>query len=450
MILTPQFKVEQTIALEPSSPAAAKPPVANHLPLPSSETKRWKLGRIGLLLAVIGPGLMVMLADTDAGSIITAAQSGAQWGFTMILPQLLLIPILYIVQEITVRLGLVTGKGHGELIREHFGMGWAMLSVVTLFIACVGALVTEFAGIAGVAEMFHIPVWASVPAVTVLLVMVGLSGSYRRVEKIGLAVGFLEVLFIIAAIIAKPSLSAMAHGMARFPFREGNYMFLLAANVGAVIMPLIVFYQQGAVIDKRLDRKHLKLQRWDTKVGAVVTQIIMIAVVIATAVGLHSSNPNAVLNDVQDVSRALTPVLGHTSAVILFGLGMAGAAFLAAIVVSLAGAWGLTEALGIKRSLDMPFKKAKGFYSIYTLAHIGGAAIVLIGVPLVSLMINVEVMNAVLLPIVLGFLVLLERKALPKEYRMKGARKHIAWSLTGITILFGLYTAGVTLMSAVK
>ncbi len=440
--------MNQTAELE--APRAALPK-AKHEPfvLPDS-ARRIRWGRIGLWLAVIGPGLMVMLADTDAGSIITAAQSGAQWGFTMILPQLLLIPILYIVQEITVRLGLVTGKGHGELIREHFGMGWAMLSVITLFIACVGALVTEFAGIAGVAQMFHIPLWASVPAVTALLVLVGLSGSYRRVEKIGLAVGLLELLFLLAAIVARPDLSEMAHGMATFPIGNGSYMFLLAANVGAVIMPWMVFYQQGAVIDKRLGTKHLKLQRWDTKIGAVVTQFIMIAVVIATAVGIHSTSPNAVLNDVQDVSRALTPVLGPTTAVILFGLGMAGAAFLAAIVVSLAGAWGLSEALGIKHSLDLPFKKAKGFYSVYTLAHVGGAIIVLLGIPLVSLMVNVEVMNAVLLPIVLGFLILLERRALPKDYRMTGARKHIAWSLTGITILFGLYTAGVTLLGVIQ
>ncbi len=414
----------------------------------TSESRR--LGRLGLWLAVLGPGLMVMLADTDAGSIITAAQSGAQWGYTMILPQLLLIPILYVVQEITVRLGLVTGKGHGELIREHFGMGWAMLSVITLFIACVGALVTEFAGIAGVAEMFHIPLWVSVPTVTGLLVAVGLSGSYKRVEKIGLAVGLLELLFIVAALMAKPDLSQMAHGMARMPFGEGNYLFLLAANVGAVIMPWMVFYQQGAVIDKRLGSRDMKLTRWDTKIGAVVTQLIMIAVVIATAVGIHTTQPSATLNDVQDVSRALTPTLGATTGVILFGLGMAGAGFLAAIVVSLAGAWGLSEALGFKHSLNLPFKKAKGFYSAYTLAHLGGAAIVLAGIPLVSLMVNVEVMNAVLLPIVLGFLILLERKALPKEYRMTGTRKHIAWSLTGIVILFGLYTAGSTLMGALQ
>src|ERR1019366_6932319 len=172
------------------------------------------------------------------------------------------------------------------------------------------------------------------------------------VEKIGLAVGLLELLFIVAAVMAKPDLSGMAHGVASFPFGKGNYNFLLAANVGAVIMPWMVFYQQGAVIDKKLFREHIKLVRWDTKIGAVLTQIIMIAVVIVAAVGIHASSPNASLNDVKDISRALVPVLGKTSGVVLFGLGMAGASFLAAIVVSLAGAWGLTEALGMKRSLD--------------------------------------------------------------------------------------------------
>src|SRR5581483_7939379 len=239
--------VETTIELQQPSPIESATPIS----------RRIHFGRLGLWLAVIGPGLMVMLADTDAGSIITAAQSGAQWGFSMVLPQLILIPILYIVQEITVRLGLVTGKGHGELIREHFGMGWAMVSVITLFIACVGALVTEFAGIAGVAQMFHIPLWVSVPAVTLLLILVGFSGSYRRVEKIGLAVGLFELLFIIAAIMAKPDFNEMAHGLATFPIGHGNYLFLLAANVGAVIMPWMVFYQQGAVIDKRLRKKDL-------------------------------------------------------------------------------------------------------------------------------------------------------------------------------------------------
>lgn len=400
------------------------------------------LKRMLLWLAIIGPGLMVMLADTDAGSIITAAQSGAQWGYTMILPQLLLIPFLYVVQEMTVRLGVITRRGHGELIRQHFGMGWAAISVITLFVSAIGALVTEFVGIAGVGEMFHIPLWFSVPIVTLLLILISLTGSYRRVERIGIAVGLLELFFVIAAFLVHPSLSAMTHGLTVLPITQNNYLFLLAANVGAVIMPWMVFYQQGAVIDKHLGKNQLKAARWDTRIGAVLTQVIMVAVVIATAATIGKTHPGASLNTIQDIAGALKPVLGATPAIIFCGLGMAGAGFLAALVVSVAGAWGIGEAFGFKHSLNLPFKKARVFYMIYTLAHVGGALLVLSGIPLISLTLDIEVMNALLLPIVLGFLLALEQVALPVEYRLKGLQKYIAWAISGLVMCFGLYMAG--------
>ena len=421
-------------------------PVVSTLPEVASGRPRW-LSRCVVWLAVIGPGLMVMLADTDAGSIITASQSGAQWGYSMILPQIILIPILYVVQEMTVRLGLVTRKGHGELIREHFGAGWAIVSVVTLFVACIGALVTEFSGLAGVGEMFHIPTWLSVPVITLLLIFIGLSGSYRRVERIGLAVGLLELLFFVAALMSRPDLGQVAQGAIRLPVGEGNYLFLLAANVGAVIMPWMVFYQQGAVVDKHLKPGAIRLARWDTRIGAVLTQLIMLAVVITTAAAIHGTQPNATLNNIQDITTALKPSLGD-SGTILFGLGMAGAGFLAALVVSLAGSWGVAEALNIKHSLNLPFHKAKTFYGIFTVAHIGGAAIVLLGIPLVSLTLDIEVMNAILLPIVLGFMLLLERVALPAEYRMQGAYKYFTWLLCGVVMAFGVYMGVVSVINA--
>lgn len=393
-------------------------------------------------LAVVGPGLMVMLADTDAGSIITAAQSGAQWGYAMIMPQLLLIPFLFIVQEMTVRLGLITRKGHGELIRLHFGKAWAFLSVITLFISAVGALVTEFAGIAGVGEMFRIPLWVSVPLVTSLLIAIGLTGSYKRVERIGIAVGLLELFFIAAALLARPDWHAMLQGMADVPITHGGYIFLLAANVGAVIMPWMVFYQQGAVIDKRLREDQLKAARYDTWIGAILTQLIMIGVVIAMAASVGRSHPGASLNTIQDIAGALRPVLGAAGAPIVSGLGMVGAGFLAAIVVSLAGAWGISEAFNAKHSLNLPFRQARGFYITYTAAHVGGALLVLSGISLISLTLDIEVMNAILLPIVLGFLLALEQVALPPEYRMKGLRKLIMWGMSLIIIGFGLYMAG--------
>lgn len=398
--------------------------------------------QIGLWLLIIGPGLMVMLADTDAGSIITAAQSGAQWRYSMILPQLILIPFLFVVQEITVRLGIVTHKGHGELIREHFGAGWAFISVFTLFISAIGALVTEFVGISGVGEMFHIPLWVSVPLVTGLLVAIGLTGSYRRIERIGIAVGLLELLFLPAALLAHPDWHQLAQGLTNVPITQGNYLFLLAANIGAVIMPWMVFYQQGAVIDKHLWKRDLSVARWDTWIGAILTQLIMIFVVIATAATIGKSHPGASLNSIQDIAGALEPALGSIGARLFAGLGMIGAGFLAALVVSLAGAWGIGEALKMNHSLNLPFKKAKGFYICYTIAHVGGAAIVLSGIPLVNLTLDIEVMNALLLPIVLGFLLALEQVALPAQYRMKGIRKFISWCMAGLVMLFGLYMAG--------
>ncbi len=427
---------QQQFEIETESTAVT----GNNLELQVKRSLSWR--HILIWVAIIGPGLMVMLADTDAGSIITAAQSGAQWGYTMILPQLLLIPFLYVVQEMTVRLGLVTHKGHGELIRTHFGMGWAALSVITLFISAIGALVTEFAGIAGVGEMLHIPLWVSVPLVTGLLVAIGLTGSYKRVERIGIAVGLLELMFIVAALLVHPNPSQLTYGLTHLPITQGNYLFLLAANVGAVIMPWMVFYQQGAVIDKHLLPAQIKTARWDTWLGAILTQIIMIAVVVAMAATIGQSHPGASLNTIQDIASALKPALGTTGAVLLSGMGMVGAGFLAALVVSVAGAWGIGEAFHMKHSLNMPFKKAKGFYTIYTLAHVGGALLVLSGIPLISLTLDIEVMNALLLPIVLGFLLALEQVALPKEHRMKGIYKYSVWGMATLVMAFGLYMAG--------
>ena len=239
------------------------------------------------MLVVVGPGVMVMLADTDAGSVITAAQSGAQFRYALVLPLLLLIPVLYLIQEMTVRLGLATRKGHGALIRESFGRHWAVLSASTLFLACVGALVTEFAGVAGVGALIGLPKWFSTTTAAVALISTVLLGRYRRVEIIGIAVGALELLFIPAAFMSHPHVGAIISASTHPLHISTNFMTLLAANVGAVVMPWMIFFQQEAVIDN--GRHGLDLRRalgWaelDTGIGAVLTQIIMVAVVIASA-----------------------------------------------------------------------------------------------------------------------------------------------------------------------
>jgi Mn2+/Fe2+ NRAMP family transporter len=416
-----------------AAPAAAQPVPAR---------RWWLLG----LFAVWGPGLVVMLADTDAGSLITAAQSGAQWGYRMILPQLVLVPILYVVQEMTVRLGIVTGQGHGRLIRERFGPWWALLSAGTLFVSSIGALLTELAGVAGVGQLFGVSRWVTVPNATVFLLALAFTGSYTRVERIGIAVGLAELAFIPAMLISRPNLHQVLHGLGSAPLGSSGYLMLLAANVGAVIMPWMVFYQQGAVIEKHLSAATLRRARQDTAFGAVLTQLVMVAVLVAVAatVGLH--NPGATLNTVSQIADALTPYLGHLGGTVLFGLGMLGAALVAAVVSSLAGAWGLAEVFGWKHTLnERPNRRNAKFYTTYALVHLIGAVLVLASVDLVSLAVGVEVMNALLLPIVLGFLLALEAKALPPEWRMRGAHKYVAWALCLLVMAFGLYMIPSTL-----
>jgi Mn2+/Fe2+ NRAMP family transporter len=398
-------------------------------------------------LAVWGPGLMVMLADTDAGSLVTAAQSGAAWGYRMLLPQLVLVPVLYLVQEVTLRLGLVTGQGHGALIRARFGRGWAYLSAGTLFVSAVGALVTEFSGISGVGALVGLPDTVSVGAATVFLVFVGLTGQYRRVERVGLFFGLFELAFLVLAGLARPSAADLAR-VAAIPWHDAHYRFLLAANVGAVVMPWMIFYQQGAVVDKGLarrgGRRTLREARWDTAVGALVTQSVMMAMVLLLARARPGGGP-ASLTSVAAIGHALAGFFHSSTVLVLFGLGMLGASLVAALVVSIAGAWGLAEVLGVPHSLDDSVRTAPVFYGVYTLAYGAGALLVLASRNLVALTVDVEAMNAMLLPVVLGFLLALEARALPAAWRMQGVYKGVVWTVSAVVMGFGLYTLAAAL-----
>jgi len=391
------------------------------------------------MLLVFGPGLVVMFADTDAGSIIVAAQSGAQWGYHLLLLQFILMPILFIAQELAVRLGVVTGKGHGELIKKMFGKKWAWLSVSTLIVSCIGAMFSEFSGLAGVGNLFGVPTYAVMILVVVFLSTVALTGSYRSVERIALLFGLFEMVFFIVAWMAHPSLQDMLQGILHTPLTNPNFLFLAAANIGAVIMPWMIFYQQSAVVDKKIKIGHLKAARLDTAIGAVITQLIMAAVLVSTAATIGKKNPGASLDTVHQISQALIPFLGETTGKILFAIGMTGAALIAAIVVSLTAAWALGEVTGYKRSLENHPREAPWFYATYIVILIIGAIVVASGINLVNLSVGVNVMNALLLPIVLGFLYLLARKTLPDVYRLRGCYGWFVGVVLAVTALFGLY-----------
>ncbi len=401
---------------------------------PTRTPMRWMT-----FLAVLGPGLVVMLADTDVGSVVTAAQSGAQWGYKLLLLQFILMPILYLVQELTVRLGIFTGKGHGELIRDTFGKGWAYLSVGGLSVATTGALLTEFSGVAGVSQLFGEPRVLGVGLAAATLLVIVLTGSYRRVERIALAMGAFELVFFGIAWVSHPDFSAVLHGLVRAPVGNGDYMMLVAANIGAVIMPWMIFYQQSAVADKGLHPEDYPAARWDTAIGSVVTQAIMAAVLVATAATIGVSNPNAPLNTVQQIAHAFIPYLGDTWGRVIFSVGIIGAGMIAAIVASLAGAWGWGEVTGFKHSLEHHPLEAPWFYGVYTAIILAGALAVVLIPNLVTLDIFVEVMNAFLLPLVLGFLVALSVKALPKEHRLRGGYFWVVAIVSAVSAGLGVY-----------
>lgn len=266
----------------------------------------------------------------------------------------------------------------------------------------------------------------------ILLLSVVLTGTYRRVEQAAIVLGLFEFTFFWVAYKAHPHGIELVRGLFQMPVRDNRYLYLVAANIGAVIMPWMVFYQQSAVADKQLRPEHYGYARWDTALGAVATQAVMTAVLVAAAATVGKMNAHASLNTIGDISKVLVPVLGPDIGRFVFGLGIIGAAMVAAIVVSLASAWGFGEVTGYRHSLEHHPFEAPWFYAIYTLEVVAGAVIVALAPNLVALNIGVQVMNALMLPVVLGFLVLLAFKALPAEHRPRGL---YAWVVVGVALL---------------
>jgi Mn2+/Fe2+ NRAMP family transporter len=403
-----------------------------------AESQSNVLGAVWLFrsIAVWGPGLLVMLADTDAGNVVTAAQSGAQWGYRLLPLVLLLIPMLYMVQELTVRLGLYTGRGHGELIRARFGLGCALLSTLALAGAVIGSLITEFTGVAGVGELFGLSRSFTLPLAAAALLIIVASGSYKRVERAALIVGLFELMFFVVAWTAHPGLKALARDAIDLPVRNRDFLFMVAAIIGATFNPWMIFYQQSATVDKKLRSGDLVHARWDTGIGAILTQCLTGAVLVAAAAAFADGGTSSSLSTVGEISGALTPVLGEGAGRIVFSAGVLGASLVAAIVSSLALAWGVGEVAGYRRSLEYRPFDAGWFYGVYAACVLGSGATVWFASNLVWLNIAAQVFNAFLMPLIIGLLVALAATALPEPYRLRG------WYL-------GLIVAVCTIVSAV-
>ncbi len=393
-------------------------------------------------LKVLGPGFIVMIADMDAGSVTTAGVSGAQWGYKLIPLQILLIPILYLIQSITSRLGCVTRKGHGELIKEYYGSKWAAFATVTLFLVVFSALITEFSGIAASGEIFGIPKVFSVGVSFLILLFVVFTGSYRRAENIALIFSLTGFVFIPAAIFAHPDYHQLVFKglFGSQPLGNKDYIWLIAANAGAVIMPWMIYYQQSATVDKNLCKKDVKLAQTDTLIGSIATQILMIAVIVMTAATLYKAH--IVPSTAKAIGQSLIPLAGKYAGA-LFAVGLYSSSLLAAFVVSMAFTWAAGETWGYKHSLNHRFSEAKLFYFIYIALIFISAMIVLIpGIPLVTIMVDVEAFNGFILPIVLGFLIALAgSKRILGEYAYSKKSIAVVGILGFVMVILGIITA---------
>lgn len=364
---------------------------------------------VGVLrwLAILGPGVIASVAGDDAGGVGTTSVIGAQLGYELLWLLLLLTVSLAVVQEMAARMGAATGRGLLDLVRERFGIGWALLAVVAILIGNGGVVATEFVGIAAAAELLGVSRYVAVPASAVVVWLLVLFGSYRQAERLFLVMTLAFLAYPVAALWAQPDWGAVAHG-ALVPSLHGDtaYLLLVVALIGTTITPYQQLFQQSAVVEKGVARKHYGPERIDAYAGAVLGNAIWACVIIATAATLHARG----VTDIQsasDAAEALRPIAGD-SAARLFAVGLLGASLLAAGVVPLATAYSVSEAFGFRKGVGLDFRRAPVFYGLFSVLILVGSGIALWpDIPIIGLLVGIQVLNGILLPIILGFILLL-------------------------------------------
>jgi Mn2+/Fe2+ NRAMP family transporter len=400
---------------------------------------RWARNLLTFLM-VFGPGLIVMEADNDAGAVSTYVQAGAQYGTHLLWLLALLLPVCYFIQEMVVRLGIATGEGHAAMIYRRFGKWWGLFSLLDLELVNFLTLVTEFAAIALAVAHMGISPYLGVPFAAVGLVFMVLSGSYRRWERITVFFCLLDIAWMVIAWKLRPSFGEIVHNSIVPGIPAGGITvgltFLVIAIVGTTIAPWQLFFQQSCVADKRLRFSDLKWARLDTLIGAVFTIVVAGCMMIVGNAALRAGVNFA---DPAQMANALAVAMGSHWIRIALLLLMINAAMLGTTAISLSSAWAYGEVRGWPHSLQMPVKKAKGFYLTY-IACVGlAAAIVLIPrAPLQLIILGVQVLAGIMLPSAIIFLQLLlnDKELLGEAYVNKRWNNIVNWTI--IVVLFAL------------
>ena len=409
----------------------------------SVSLRRFQRPPTGLLawLLILGPGLIASSAGNDAGGIATYSQTGAKFGYDLIWVMVIITVSLAVVQEMVARLGAATGRGLLDLIRERFGIGWSLLAMGTLFIANGGIVVSEFLGIGAAAELFGISKWLAIPVSALLLWYLVIYGSYARVEKIFLVMTLVFFAYPVAAILARPDWGEVARGTFIPTFHaDQEYLFLLVGLLGTTITPFMQLFQQSSTVERGVARRHYGPERVDAYAGAIFSNLISITMIIATAATLHQAGQTEI-ESAADAARALEPIAGN-AAKALFAVGLMGASLLAGAVLPLATAYAVSEVFGMPKGVNLDFRRAPIFFGLFTGIIFIGAALALIpNLPVIQLLVSVQVLNGMLLPIMLVFILkLVNDQPLMKELKNSRTYNLLGWGT------FLLITAAVLIM----
>lgn len=387
-----------------------------------------------LFLAVIGPGIVTANVDNDAGGITTYSVAGASFGYKLLWVFIPLTVSLVIVQEMSARMGVVTGKGLADLIRERYGVKIILFVMIGLFFADLGNTVSEFAGVAASMELFGISKYISVPIAAIVIWWTVVKGTYKVVERVFLVASALFISYVISGFMASPPWGSVLKEMVTPSFSfDSNYLSMVIGLVGTTIAPWMQFYIQSAVVEKGITIEKYKYSRLDVIIGCFMTNIVAIFIIVACAATIFANGVH--IESAKDAAAALAPLAGKWAAV-LFALGLLNASLFSASILPLATAYYICEAFGLEAGIDKSWREAPAFYWLYTILVFSGAAIILIpNIPLIQVMLWSQVINGALLPFVLIFMLkLINNKDVMGSYTNSGGYNVIAWGTTVIMV----------------
>ena len=397
------------------------------------------MGLLHHLLAIFGPGFITANVDNDPGGILTYSQAGAKFGYALLWTLVPTTIALIIVQEMAARMGAVTGKGLSDLIREEFGFRVTFFTMLILGIADFGNIMAEFAGMASGMGLFGVSKYIAVPIGAALVWMMVVRNSYKPVERILIIFSMIYFSYVISAFFAHPDWKAAIHNtIVPTVSKSSEYLVMVIGLIGTTITPWMQFYLQASIVEKGIGKKQYALSRWDVILGCIITDVIAFFIVLACAATLYGSGIHNI-SDAADAAVALKPLAGQW-AFLLFAIGLVNASLLSAAILPLATAYNICEGLGFESGLNKKFSEAPAFYWLYTLLIACGAGVVLLpGIPLLKVLLYSQVVNGVLLPFLLIFmLILVNKKELMGEYRNSRIVNFMAWSTSGILIVLSL------------